>query len=65
MEFEMNKNIMRQCGFSKEVELVEKGYCPFCKRKVNVTEFKNAISKKEFKISGLCNTCQNETFKKK
>lgn len=61
----MNKDIMCQCGFSKEVDLIEKGFCPFCKRQVNVTEFKNEISKREFKISGLCRECQDKIFKKK
>lgn len=54
----MNKDIMRQCGFNKELDLIKRGYCPFCKRQVNVTEFKNEISKREFKISGLCKACQ-------
>lgn len=61
----MNESIMRQCGFNKEVDLIKKGYCPFCKRQVNVTEFKNEISKREFRISGLCQICQDETFREK
>ena len=28
----MNKNIVRQAGFGKEVETVEAGFCPFCKK---------------------------------
>jgi len=58
----MNKEIMKQAGFEKEVELVEKGYCPFCKRIVNVNGFRDSVSRKEYEISGLCQACQDETF---
>ena len=61
----MNKSVMRQLGYNKELDLIDKGYCPFCNRQVNVTKFKNVISKREFKISGLCQQCQDETFKEK
>ncbi len=58
----MNKEIMRKTGFEKEVALVEQGCCPFCKRLVDENCFKDELSKKEFKISGLCQECQDETF---
>jgi hypothetical protein len=60
----MNKEIMKQCGFKKEVNLVEKKYCPFCNTKLKGvrSEFKNTISWKEFQISGLCQKCQDEIF---
>jgi hypothetical protein len=61
----MNKDIMRGCGFNKEIDLIKKGMCPFCKRQVNIIQFKNEKSKREFKISGLCQGCQDETFKEK
>lgn len=61
----MNKDIMRQLRFNREVDLVEKGICPFCKKQVNVTEFRDETSKREFKISGLCQECQDKTFKEK
>ena len=58
----MNKEIMKKMGFEKEVEKVEHGFCPFCNMPINIADFKNEISKKEYKISGLCQQCQNETF---
>ena len=60
----MNKEIMKQVGFSKEVELVELGLCPFCKKKIKNSDFRNQLSKKEFTISGLCQNCQDEMFGK-
>lgn len=59
-EDKMNKKLMKKAGFEKEVELTEKGLCPLCKK----TEFKfrDELSRKEFKISGLCQECQDELF---
>lgn len=42
----------------------ENGLCPFCKNKVNQKEFIDDLSKKEFKISGLCMSCQSKTFER-
>jgi len=59
----MNKNIMKQAGFKKEVDDVEHLKCPFCKKNIIVnTEFKDRLSRKEFFISGLCQKCQDNTF---
>lgn len=58
----MNKNLMIHAGFKKEVEAVEAGKCPFCGEKVDQDSFRDELSKKEFKISGLCQKCQDETF---
>jgi len=59
----MNKEILKDAGFTEEVERIEKNLCPICAKKINLnTEFKDALSKKEFKISGLCNSCQNKIF---
>jgi len=39
--------------------------CVCCKSvKVQPQDFKNAISKKEFEISGMCQKCQDGVFKK-
>ena len=59
----VNKDIMRAAGFSLEVTRTELGRCPFCNQVVNKLDLKDALSLREFKISGLCQTCQDETFK--
>ena len=59
----MNKNIMRQAGFGGHVDKVEQGLCPFCNKEVKEDSFRDEISQREFKISGLCQSCQDETFK--
>ena len=55
---------MKQAGFEKEVERVEQHLCPFCNTPLKGVrnEFKDAQSFKEFKISGLCQKCQDEIF---
>lgn len=58
----MNPRIMQMTGFDKEVNLKKEGKCPFCKTKVKEDDFNDALSKKEFKISGLCKKCQDKVF---
>lgn len=38
--------------------------CPFCGHEVNMENFRDTISIKEFHISGLCQRCQDEVFGK-
>jgi hypothetical protein len=59
----MNKEIMKAAGFGEQVKDVEAGNCPFCHKKVDLAEFRDEVSKKEFKISGLCQKCQDSVFK--
>lgn len=59
---QMNDNIMTQMGFGKEVEDVHNGICPSCQSPVDPTSFRDELSQREFKISGLCQKCQDEIF---
>jgi len=59
----MNKDIMRAAGFGDAVDDVEAGTCPFCKKAIHPNkEFKDELSLKEYRISGLCQECQDKTF---
>jgi len=58
----MNKEIMKACGFAKEVKCVEEMRCPGCEKPINAKEFRDEISKKEYHISGLCQKCQDSIF---
>ena len=58
----MNKKILQQAGFGEEVKAVEQGNCPLCKCKVDKDEFRDELSRKEFEISGLCQSCQDDIF---
>ncbi len=58
----MNEEIVKQV-FSKAIEKVKNKICPFCNVKINESDFKDRLSLKEYKISGLCMKCQDEVFK--
>lgn len=36
--------------------------CPYCGHEVDLSSFKDDLSIKEFKISGLCQNCQDYLF---
>jgi uncharacterized CHY-type Zn-finger protein len=61
----MNKDIMKTMGFGDQVSLVEKGKCPFCKKQVDPGKFKDELTLKEYRISGMCEECQDGFFSKK
>ena len=58
----MNKDIIEKL-FPGAIERMEKGRCPICGEKIKAGEFKDEVSVREFKISGLCQRCQDETFR--
>lgn len=58
----MNKEIMRAIGFGPEVNLIDAGRCPLCTHPVDPSSFSDALSRREWEISGLCQSCQIETF---
>ena len=39
---------------------IAEGKCPLCKSEIG--EFRDALSKKEFSISGMCQKCQDDAF---
>lgn len=59
---QMNDDIMTKLGYGKQVEAKNNGICPQCNAKVDPTSFRDELSAREFKISGLCQTCQDEVF---
>lgn len=58
----MNENIMRAAGFDREVDRVKEGKCPACGKIVDLSRFKDNLSRQEFTISGLCQDCQDDIF---
>jgi len=61
----MNRDIMREAGFGEQLALIDEGKCPWCKKPIDMNDFRNEISKREYGISGLCQKCQDGFFKKK
>lgn len=60
----MNKEIMKQAGFGEAVKQVEMGNCPICGNPINLNDFRDSLSRKEFTISGMCQKCQDNIFGK-
>lgn len=42
---------------------LQRGECPFCGKVPDVNEFRDKPSRDEFAQSGLCQTCQDVTFR--
>ena len=57
----MNKDIIEKL-FPGAVKRIEAGKCPLCGEKIKPEEFKDELSLKEFRISGMCQSCQDKTF---
>lgn len=46
-----------------QVELVKAGKCPLCKTDIHPNkDFRDELSRKEYKISGMCQKCQDDFF---
>ena len=59
----MNESIMKAAGFENQVDEVKAGRCPFCSKEIYILhEFKDELSLREYSISGLCQSCQDEMF---
>lgn len=59
----MHDNILREMGFAKEVKRRLNRQCPICGLPIRFGEFKDELSKREYGISGLCQTCQDKVFR--
>ena len=44
----------------KRVDSIKQDICSWCGKQA--TEFKDALSKREYTISGFCQECQDKTF---
>jgi len=57
----MNRDIMIQAGLSQAVERVEAGVCATCAGEVG--PFRDDLSRDEYRIGGMCQTCQDKVFR--
>lgn len=51
----------KMCGHTQE-EARKLSVCTTCGGKVDVDAFADEISEQEYKISGMCENCQDEVF---
>jgi len=59
---ESKKDLLRTMGFNREVDSIELGLCPLCQKMILTEDFKDELSRREFKISGMCQSCQDDVF---
>lgn len=57
-------NLIGQVFGKEVVKNLKESKCPFCGHDVKEDEFRDNLSKREFQISGLCQSCQDKTFGK-
>ena len=43
-------------------EAIKDNKCPTCCKDIKESDFKDNLSRKEYGISGLCQSCQDKTF---
>ena len=49
-----------ECSVETKAEIVEQRNCSFCGK--SITGFKDELSETEFRISGMCQECQDDIF---
>ena len=62
----MNEDIMRAVGMGHKVDLFKAGKCTDCEKVVNTNvvcdEFTDELSRKDYKITGMCQACQDSMY---
>ena len=58
----MSKSISISISFDDWEDAVTDGRCPACGNSVRIKSLRDTLSRKEYKISGLCQKCQDEVF---
>jgi hypothetical protein len=47
--------------FPGTVKAIDNNQCPLCQ--AEITSFRDAESEREYEISGMCQSCQDKTFR--
>jgi len=55
-------NFAKKAFGRSPTEAKEKGICVTCGAKIEMGDFKDRVSIKEYGISGLCQKCQDDAF---
>ena len=59
----MNKKIMTKLGFGERAKRISEDKCATCGKDIPPEyEFKDAISVREWRISGICQECQDSVL---
>ena len=55
-------NFAKKAFGRSQTEAKEKKICVYCGNPINMEDFRDQLSIKEYEISGLCQKCQDDTF---
>ena len=55
-------NFAKKAFERSQTEAKEKKICVYCGNPIKMEDFRDKLSIKEYKISGLCQKCQDDTF---
>jgi len=58
----MNIEIMEALGLGQMTKDFREGRCPLCSKPIEENSFKDELSRKEYRISGMCQACQDNFF---
>lgn len=58
----MANDLIMNLVFPEARFLRDRGDCPFCGNHIDPEGFRDDLSLREFKISGLCQECQDKVF---
>jgi hypothetical protein len=58
----MNEEIMKAVGAGSYVEAVKQKCCPLCLKPIDEKSFRDALSLKDYKITGCCQKCQDKLY---
>lgn len=59
---DISKPVFQHPDFKTEAILTQIGMCPMCTQPIHEEDFTDALSKREYTISGMCQKCQDEMF---
>ena len=55
-------NITKNCFGKTKTDAEAERICVFCHKPINLEDFKDDLSRKEYEISGIRQKCQDDTF---
>lgn len=55
--------LLTAVGFLEQVIRKENKMCSICGEPIDMDDFEDELSRKEYRISGMCQKCQNDFFK--
>lgn len=58
----MNEDIIKSLFGEQIIDRLQNNECPMCGHKIDIAEFVDDLSRREFEISGLCQKCQDKIF---